>query len=237
MFFPLAHYRLLKSILLISSPQIAVGTLILLAGVLCLSWRLNTDPTTRPSFSQPPLTPGRVYTDDPGSNPPTPTTGSDEETALSPNGRISPTIYSRPHRRSTSLNISYPRTPISARKGITESEEIWGELEDDTVSPLAPFHQRRASSKSALSQDRKPRLQSGDRAHSPSESTALLARTGTGRSYRDRRRRSTPGLNLGGAGNGSDGRRHSGQQEAVGGWWKMKWWRERAKGKKSDDGA
>ena len=52
----------------------------------------------------------------------------------------------------------------------------------------------------------------------PIESTALL-RAGTGRSYRDRRRRSMPGLET---------RRRSldGQtQEAVGGWWKMKkWW-------------
>jgi len=228
-------------------PQIALGTLILLAGVLSLSWRLSTDPTHRTSFSQPPLTPGMGYTDpsDTDSSPPTPSF--DPESA--PNGSISPPLSSNPHRRSTSLSTTYPRTPTLGRKGgITESEEIWEELEDEAASPLAPFHQRRGSIKSTPPRDWKGgRPQSGDGQQgpkSPTESTALLARAGTGRSYRDRRRRSAPGLGLDprvvgggsgrtGSGSGSGGheRRSSKPQEALGGWWKMRWW----SGKKSSD--
>ena len=157
---------------------------------------------------------------DSGSDPPTPTTASDEESA---NDRT-PILYTHHDRRSTSLSTPYlPRNPKGA---ITESEEIWEELEDDPVSPLAPFHHhnRRASIRSTPSRDRP---QSGDGA--PNESTALLARSGTGRSYRDRRRRSTPGFGTQASSNGRDIRRHSGQQEAVGGWWKMRWWRKRRK--------
>ena len=175
------------------------------------------------------------YTDDSDSSPPTPTTASDEENTLATNGRISPIFYSRPHRRSTSLNINYPKTPISIRKGITESEEIWEELEDDAVSPLVPFHQRRASARSTPSRERKSRPQSGDGGYSPSESSALLGRTGTGRSYRDRRRRSAPGLNIQGLGDGREERRSSGQQQALGGWWKMRWWKDMGRGKSTHD--
>lgn len=238
--------------------QIALGTLILLAGVLSLSWRLSTDPTHRTSFSQPPLTPGMGYTDasSTDSSPPTP---SDPESApAAQNGSASPLLASHPHRRSTSVSITYPRTPTLGRKGgITESEEIWEELEDEATSPLAPFRQRRASTMTPPSRDRKgARPQSGDGQpgpQSPTESTALLARPGTGRSYRDRRR-SASGLDSrvlggGGAGSGSgsgrpgsgsgrpgsgmrrEERRRSGQQEALGGWWKMRWW----SGKKSRD--
>lgn len=238
-----------QSLSLTSHPQIALGTLILLAGVLSLSWRLSTDPTHRTSFSQPPLTPGMGYTDpsDTDSSPPTPSF--DLESA--PNGSVSPPLSSHPHRRSTSLSTTYPRTSTLGRKGIiTESEEIWEELEDEAASPLAPFHQRRMSTMTPPSHDRKGgRPQSGDGQlgpQSPTESTALLARAGTGRSYRDRRRRSAPGLGLdpgavgGGStrpdsGSGRPGsetrRRSSRPQEALGGWWKMRWWG----GKKSSD--
>jgi len=234
--------------------QIALGTLILLAGVLSLSWRLSTDPTHRTSFSQPPLTPGMGYTDpsDTDSSPPTP---SDPESApTAPNGSVSPPLSSHPHPRSTSLSTTYPRTSTPGRKGLsTESEEIWEELEDEAAGSLAPFHQRRMSTMTPPSHNRKGgRPQSGDGQlgpQSPTESTALLARAGTGRSYRDRRRRSAPGLGLDpravgggrtgmgsgrtGSGSGSGGheRRSSKPQEALGGRWKMRWW----SGKKIDD--
>lgn len=46
-----------------------------------------------------------------------------------------------------------------------------------------------------------------------------------GRSYRIRKR----GLSMPGGGEARDGdreRRRSSQQDALGGWWKMRWWRE-----------
>ena len=233
--------------------QIALGTIILLAGVLALSWRLNDDPSTRPTLNQPPLTPGMGFADD--SPTPTPTSTSpssptlstitDEEIAMSANGNPSPYLHPRKHSRHTSL--SNPHTPIaknsahlsSSRHGrdpVTESEEIWEELADDTLSPLiSSFHQRRSSARSTPSGDRQ-RLGSRDgaAADSPTESTALLARTGTGRSYRDRRRRrSAPHLEGLGRSQTQDRRRSSVQQDALGGWWKMRWWK---KGRDDGDG-
>lgn len=233
--------------------QIALGTIILLAGVLALSWRLNDDPSTRPTLNQPPLTPGMGFADD--SPTPTPTSTSpssptlstitDEEIAISANGKPSPYLHPRKHSRHTSL--SNPRTPIAkhsahlysnrhGRDPVTESEEIWEELADDTLSPLlSGFHQRRSSARSTPSGDRqRPGSCDGAAADSPTESTALLARTGTGRSYRDRRRRrSAPHLEGLGRSQTQERRRSSVQQDALGGWWKMRWWK---KGRDEGDG-
>lgn len=205
--------------------QIALGTVILLAGVLALSWRLENDTSTRPTLSQPPLTPGMGFIDDTDSEPSTPANGSHEEAGLTPTR----------HRRATSLNVNYPRTPTSAYKTITESDEIWEDLEDDAVSPLQPFHLRRSSARSTPSPNPKQSAPSAGTAASPNESTALLARTGTGRSYRDkRRRRSAPGIDLRGVSNTQGRRKSPAQQEATGGWWKMKWWKEK-RWKRDDD--
>ena len=159
----------------------------------------------------------------------------DEEANLLPNGNASPFSYHR-----TSRPISWPNDPrrappykhdlssithLRANKGITESEEIWEELEDsgDTPAIPSPFSHRRTSAQttpylkpSAISIS--GGTDAAEEDESPSESTALL-RAGTGRSYRDRRRRSMPGLET--KRRSSDGQ----TQEAVGGWWKMrKWW-------------
>lgn len=214
---------------------IALGTVILLAGVLALSWRLSNDTSTRPPFPQPPLTPGMDFVDDSDSNPPTPASNSYEEAGLTP-----PT-----HKRTTSLNGSYSQhTPTSNRKpAITESDEIWEDLEDDAVSPLPPFQPRRSSARSTPSSrdTNNPRTPSAGTISEgpPNESTSLLGRTGTGRSYRDKRRRrsSAPRLDLGGGGSNMQARRRMSpqrvQQEATGGWWKMKWWK--GKRRKRDD--
>lgn len=117
------------------------------------------------------------------------------------------------------------------RKGITESEEIWGELEDGVPGELSPLTHRRSSARSTPSKTVFSRGYPMD--ESPNESTALLARSGTGRSYRDRRmRRSTVNLET----PERDRRRKSASsQDAIGGWWKMtSWWRgkgRRDKGK------
>ena len=160
----------------------------------------------------------------------------DEEANLLPNDKASPFSYHR-----TSRPISWPNDPrtatpnkhdlsriarLHAKKGITESEEIWEELEDsgDTPAVLSPFSRRRTSAQTTpyLKPSAVSMLGGTDAAdddHSPIESTALL-HAGAGRSYRDkRRRRSMPGLET--SRRSSDGQ----TQDAVGGWWKMrKWW-------------
>lgn len=125
-----------------------------------------------------------------------------------------------------------PRTPTTKnndllsitrlhRKNITESEEIWEELEDDALADMSPFSQRRSSARSTpvsrLSSRGNPRDENTN------ESTALLSRSGTGRSYRDRRRRrSTPILGI----QGTERRRRSASsREVLGGWWRLqRWW-------------
>ena len=159
----------------------------------------------------------------------------DEEANLLPNGKASPFSYHR-----TSRPISWPKDPrtatpykhdlssiarLHAKKGITESEEIWEELEDSGDTPAIPslFSRRRTSAQTTpyLKPSASSMLGGTDAEdeETPSESTALL-RAGTGRSYRDkRRRRSMPGLET--RRRGLDDQ----TQEALGGWWKMrKWW-------------
>lgn len=162
----------------------------------------------------------------------------DEEAYLA-NGKESPVLN---HTRRTSAT-SNPRTPTTKdndllnitrlrRKGITETEEIWEELEDDTIGELSPFSMRRGSVWSASS---RPTSKDQQNDPPPDESTALLARSSTGRSYRDKRRRhSTQTVGT----QERDSRRKSvSSQEALGGWWKMKrWWSGNdGKGKDRED--
>lgn len=215
---------------LLTASQIALGTVILLLGVLALSWRLNNDPATRPPVSQNPLTPAMGFVDDDSdSEAETDTAGSniDEEAA---HGKTSPFLN---HRKTHRFSLpADPRTPTAKnndllsitrtrRPGITESEEIWDELEDDSLADLSPHSLRWDSSRSTPLL--RPKSAADARDDGPTESTALLARSSTGRSYRDhRRRRSAPALDLG---ERERRRRSASSQEALGGWWKMKWWK------------
>ncbi|KAL9014966.1 MAG: hypothetical protein Q9173_000397 [Seirophora scorigena] len=213
----LIYFRQTSRLSLLHALLIALGTLILLLGVLGLSWRLN-DPTIRPAVPQTPLTPGMGFVDDSESD----NTGAetsfpkdDDEEALQPstsNGRI-------------------PKTPTGkGRKGMTETEEIMEELDDDTLTELlspAFSHHRRSSTRSTPSKGMPGVANDGNKAD---ESTALLGRTGTGRSYRDRRRRRRSEPIVG------DGRRRHGSANSSQEWWKMRWWRSRdAKRRGGDD--
>ena len=211
---------------LLTRLQIALGTMILLIGVLALSWRLNNDPATRPSVSQNTLTPGMGFVDDDSDSEAEGDilkTQADAEVSSPVNGKEPPL-----HRRRI-FSPNDPCTPTTKskdflsidrlrKKGITESEEIWEELEDDALAELSPFSQRRSSVPFSSPSN----IHSGGNAlyESTNESTALLARSATGRSYRDRRRRrSTPILV-------ESGRKSVSSQETLGGWWKMrKWWK------------
>ncbi|MCJ1297707.1 hypothetical protein MMC08_000495 [Hypocenomyce scalaris] len=124
---------------------IALGTIILLAGVLALSWRLNNDPTTHHPVAQTPLTPGMGFVDDHTDLAASLTNSlsSDEESAIS---TLTPLL---PHRSGKGNSPSIPRTPTTKNNdllrstrllrkrgmmGATEADEIWGELVED-----APF--------------------------------------------------------------------------------------------------
>ena len=148
---------------------------------------------------------------------------SDVEEAAESNKQF---LFSPIHKRKRSYGTD-SRTPTTRnndllaftrlrRKGITESEEIWEELEDDAVGGLSPFGNRRYSAMSTPSKNT-PRIEADD---TPNEASTLLGRSATDRSYRNkRRRRSAPSL---------EGRKKRAEsQDALGGWWKLEWWRGR----------
>lgn len=155
--------------------------------------------------------------------------------------------YTNDPRTSLSRN-SNPPNPRLRRKTVTESQEIWEELED--ASPInlphstwSPPQTRSASLQTTPSKPPARRNESnvdirgGDLAlddEIPDEDTPLLGHSGMGRTYRDRRRRrSAPQM-------GRLGGDESEQaQAATGGWWKMAWWNDsmKGKGRDRDDGA
>lgn len=185
----------------------------------------------------------------------------DEESTIGKESPLINTTFKNRNRNRSQSND--PRTPttrnndlLSAtrlrRKTITESQEIWEELEDASPLslPVSPWSlpQRRSISvrstpsrppfsRHALSADPdEGNADTGDADDEiPDEETALLGRSGTGRTYRDRRRRkSAPMIGR------EEGAREGEAQAATGGWWRMGWWvGEDGKGKTQDvsDGA
>lgn len=127
---------------------------------------------------------------------------------------------SDPRAPTTENNDLLSITPLR-RKGITESEEIWEELEDDALAELSPSSRRRNSARSTPS---KLHSRAQPIEENTNDSTALLARSDTGRTYRDRkRRRSTP---MRETRHRERARRSASSQEALGSLWKVKnWWR------------
>ncbi|KAK4690722.1 magnesium transporter, partial [Lecanoromycetidae sp. Uapishka_2] len=225
----LIYFNQSSRLSLLHALLIALGTIILLLGVLALSWRLNNDPTTRPPVSQNPLTPGMGFVEDDSDSEVEANTlpsQADAEAQLA-NGNESPLYQYKTYGTSSPTDQRTPTTKKDdllnvtrlRRKGITESEEIWEELEDDTLTDLSPFSRRRSSVQTRSSS--RPKSQGKQMGDIPDEETALL-RSGTGRSYRDkRRRRSAASMST----QERERRRKSaGSQEAVGGWWKMKRW-------------
>ena len=170
-----------------------------------------------------------------------------KESASFPSSRRQrPNEYSSPNnpRTPTTKNNDLLAVTRLRRKGITESEEIWEELEDEGAdkmsefAPVSPYYNHRVASARttpATSHRNSKVLFSENENGLPStETTGLLARSGTGRSYRDKRRRqSLPMLSIDTA---QIRRRSAGSQEALGGWWKMKWWQGGdSKGKGKDE--
>ncbi|KAL8670956.1 MAG: hypothetical protein Q9168_004523 [Polycauliona sp. 1 TL-2023] len=238
----LIYFKQTSRLSLLHALLIALGTLILLGGVFALSWRLH-DPTTRPTVPQTPLTPGMGFIDSESdtnaSSPLLPTYNDEEASNAKGNGIVSSPLLSD-IKTPTAPPRDEPFSPHSRsrKRGMTETEEILEELEDDTLTELfspSPFsHHRRSSARSTPTKARTANSGDGQLA-ADDETTALLGRTGTGRSYKDkrRRRRSEPSV----PGSGRPRRSREGSQDTLGEWWKMGWWRSKdGKGKDTEDG-
>lgn len=193
---------------------IAVGTVILLSGVLALSWRLS-DEQTQPAVAQSALAPGLGLVED--------TDNEDYDDLLTPDEEAT---VGTEHQR---LLTGEPMTPTTkqdavltatrnVRKSVrlTETDEIWGELEDDAKSPARPVT-RASTFRSQPSPG--PRAETPE----PNESTSLLRST----SFRRKRRKSTgfPGFTARPSPRSSK-RKSTDLQGALGGIFKMtRWWR------------
>lgn len=184
---------------------IALGTFILLSGVLALSWRLQDD-----SISQPPKTAGVLA---PGSF-----TFVDTDSETDTNSDLDSTYHDNPppqapgppHLRKTENDLhSSPLTRVGRRRALSQAEEIWGELQDDdsSVSPRISRANTMMLDEEAVVDERTGLLQ-----HRPRRK--LIGRR---HSYGFPTRFS----------NISSFRRASAApaQEATGGWWKLHWWK------------
>lgn len=213
---------------------IVLGTLILICGVFCLSYRLADETPLPQEISENPLQPpvgviGSPFAPEPNEREPllpkpfrpnrAGAYGTDEESQIGINRPVSPdtpprrisldkfrkraTFADFPTNGETSSRraVTNPVRPTSSvstyqkarRKTLAASKALWGELEE---AP-SQFPRRRMSDAGA----QKHAKSEGDHAQSIDEegmsdsAPLLLQRTGTGRTYRDsRRRRSMPGL-------------------------------------------
>ncbi|GKT50737.1 putative magnesium-dependent phosphatase [Colletotrichum spaethianum] len=227
---------------------IALGTVILLAGVLALSWRLS-DEQHPPGVGQSSLAPGLGLVED---------TEDEEESLLGGDDLYSLHEEDDPLPATTysTFNVasgeSSPLTPTPRRKKTgrrwQERAEIWGELEDrDTPSP--PVSRRRSStmpdaseSTSLLPHRRGASSGSGNQFPplTPASEAGPSGESPSSRRPMGRRRRKSTGF----PGFTARRRRKSQSstptlQEALGGIWKLKWWRSEGRpgSAVADDGA
>lgn len=115
---------------------ITVGTVILLSGVLALSWRLSDEQHT-PGVGQSSLAPGLGFVGD--------TEGEEESLLGSDNAAAEDDTFPSTYQTFPSTTQETSMSPTRKRSfRWTERAEIWGELEDrDDVSPL--LNRRRSS--------------------------------------------------------------------------------------------
>jgi len=221
---------------------IALGTVILLSGVLALSWRLSDEQHT-PGVGQSTLAPGLGLVED--------TDGEeeeedlllasdlgDEEESILPAHEVSYQTF-QPTRGDSNSGERRPllaprkRPTSSLVSRWTERAEIWDELEDrESPEPTSPLTRRRSTTlpgssettsllfprRSGTSTSDFPTLSQGDGAGGPS-----TADPSPRRNFR-RRRKSTgfPGFTARRATAGT--RKTSGLQDAVGSIWRLRWW-------------
>jgi magnesium transporter len=216
----LIYFRQIDKLSALHAWLIALGTVILLSGVLALSWRLS-DEQTQPAVAQSALTPGLGLVEDTDNEEYDDISTPDEEAAISiENERL---LNGEPMTPTTKLDTVLGATrKVRKPVRLTEADEIWGELDDDAkVSPPRPL--RRSSTvrtQQGLTQGTEP-------PDTPNEATSLLR----SRSFRRRRRRSTgfPGF-MARPSPRSPKLRGNESQDAFGGFWNMKWWQRGGKG-------
>ncbi|KAI1125600.1 DUF803 domain protein [Nemania abortiva] len=200
---------------------IALGTAILLSGVLALSWRLS-DEQHPPVVGQSSLTPGLGLVED---------TEGEEESAIdsdfcSENGEgVLPTYDTFPPSGAASPLL--PRRKSSQRW----DEEIWDELEDQQSS--RPSRQRSSTMPTGPTLSEGTPLLPGRRIVRGGSATSVGGLGGRhsveGQPRISRRRRKSMGF-PGFTARKQDRRKSSstaGVQDALGGIWKLKWWRHK----------
>ena len=192
---------------------IVLGTVILLAGVLALSWRLS-DEQHAPAVGQSSLAPGLGLVED-----------TDEESS------VGETPLDDEDRRISYSTFGSQRRPIGvsdsrAGHGITRRSEhvqIWDELDDNEVSP-SPTSPRQQASFPAPSEHTSllshPRNVSEASDALPGVPCGPSAEPASPQRTSRRRRKSTgfPGFRA------RSPSKKRGLQDALGGMWKMKWW-------------
>ena len=185
--------------------QIALGVVVLLSGVLCLSWRLQDENTVQPARTGSALTPGLgfVDTDDEyGSSGPEEEflddDDDDDDATDEYDDGLPPSLPSPPLVRKA--DGSFLASPGGRRRALSQAEEIWGELqdEDEAISPRAG------------------RVIGGGAAMD--ERTSLLLKP-------PGRRKTSYGFPRVGSSAQARRLRQHAQQAATGGWWKLKWWK------------
>jgi hypothetical protein len=250
----LIYFRQGSRLSVLHAILIALGTIILLAGVVAFSWRLNTDPTAeQPQVAQSALAPGLGVIDDvltESENEEDAACAIDEEAAelagehrplLGARGPLTPTT-----KADNILAATKPR-----RRGILEVEEIWGELEDSGDRPgrwsprpsgnlslggaSGPNQRRRASTLSfgRLRRDRDHRTRPGadedgmdDGETSPLLTLPRSATVGVGRrDWRQPRKRYSSFPSRNSRGSQSRDR-----DRGIKEWWKLSYWRGRRDG-------
>lgn len=222
----LIYFKQTSRLTLLHACLIALGTVILLSGVLALSWRLS-DEQTQPAVAQSALAPGLGLVEDTDNDESSDSANADEEASIGTERE--PLLGQEPGTPNTRL-ATMPKTP-SPRKTLrlTEADEIWGELEDDDskATPSRPVRtmtfpntQLGHGSEASPSQD-------------PDEDTPLIHPSTLSRR---RRRRSTgfPGFTARASPLRSTSSRWRGLQQRPSsqgsggdtGWgWKLKWWK------------
>ncbi|PWW78453.1 hypothetical protein C7212DRAFT_357083 [Tuber magnatum] len=185
----LLYYRQASRLTLLHGCLIALGTTILLTGVLALSWRLNQEPTNPPTTATSMFSPGIGFIDTDSSEPSTDTEedGSEIDTDQLPVSPLSPSAHDKFLKR---------------RRTLTEVEEIWGELQDEGGLPR---DEEEAGSDAG-------------------EGTSLLRKAPGGRRYTRR------GSYMGRGSSGRSFKKERILQGAIGGWWKLRWWKDGKKG-------
>ncbi|KAI1140877.1 hypothetical protein F5Y05DRAFT_410726 [Hypoxylon sp. FL0543] len=217
----LIYFRQTDLITPLHGGLIALGTVILLSGVLALSWRLS-DEQHPPAVGQSTLTPGLGLVEDTeGEDSTSPT---DTESVIGEVDVAVPPVYNTFAPNGETTPLTPGRKPPSRWH---ERAQIWDELEDqDTPRPSFGRHRSSTVPESAISENT-PLM--GRRIISGESTTSLNAIETSGESPRRifRRRRKSTGFP------GFTARKHvrrkssagGGAQEALGGILKLKWWR------------